>query len=263
MPSEVCIQGIPKQNPSLPDGQLVPPTSKAYCVQADNFVRIAEDQISHTSRPGIVSKKLSVPAGQKVAVEAVLTGPEKTQSIFAAKLEISAQTSDTSNNVQTWRSQRGFYLVIAALPLSFAVYKFSRSSDDSGDEASQPWFTRMIRRYDSWQRAFGERNALHTNMLEQAGHDRNLFYNSPRSEMIDLSFPEIFNTGSPYNVPAGHGANLDELIAHYKKKNAEQDAKVRARMERWAAELRPEKSATLSGQNPAGAPPYSTVTPTK
>ncbi|KAL9585658.1 MAG: hypothetical protein Q9212_001395 [Teloschistes hypoglaucus] len=120
---------------------------------------------------------------------------------------------------------RGFYLVIAALPLSFAVYKFSRSSDDSGDEASQPWFTRMIRRYDSWQRAFGERNALHTNMLEQAGHDRNLFHNSPRSEMIDLSFPEIFNTGSPYNVPAGHGANLDELIAHYKKKNAEQDAK--------------------------------------
>ncbi|KAL8632126.1 hypothetical protein Q9189_002150 [Teloschistes chrysophthalmus] len=150
-----------------------------------------------------------------------------------------------------------------ALPLSFAVYKFSRSSDDSGDEASQPWFTRMIRRYDSWQRAFVERNALHTKMLEQAGHDRNLFHNSPRSEMIDLSFPEIFNTGSPYNVPAGHSANLDELIAHYKKKNAEQDAKVRARMERRAAELRPEKRATLSGQNPAGAPPYSTVTPTK
>ena len=35
----------------------------------------------------------------------------------------------------------------------------------------------------------------------------------------------IFNTGSPYNVPAGQGgANLDALIAHYKKKNAEHDA---------------------------------------
>ncbi|KAI4259682.1 MAG: hypothetical protein LQ352_000615 [Teloschistes flavicans] len=150
-----------------------------------------------------------------------------------------------------------------ALPLSFAVYKFSRSSDGSSDEAAQPWLTRMIGRYDSWQQAFGERNALHTKMLEQAGHDRNLFYNSPRSEMVDLSFPEIFNTGSPYNVPAGHGANLDELIAHYKKKNAEQDAKTRERMERRAAELRPEKSATLSGQNPAGAPQYSTVTPSR
>ncbi|KAL9585659.1 MAG: hypothetical protein Q9212_001396 [Teloschistes hypoglaucus] len=107
MPNEVCIQGIPKQNSLLLDGQFAPPTSKAYCVQADNFVRIAEDQLSHTTSPGIVSKKFSVPADQKVAVEAVLTGPEKTQSIFAAKLEISAQTSDTSNNVETWRSQVG------------------------------------------------------------------------------------------------------------------------------------------------------------
>lgn len=29
----------------------------------------------------------------------------------------------------------------------------------------------------------------------------------------------IFNTGSPYNVPAGHSANLDELIAHYERQN--------------------------------------------
>ncbi|KAI4259683.1 MAG: hypothetical protein LQ352_000616 [Teloschistes flavicans] len=107
LPNEVCIQGIPKQNPSLPSGQLVPPTSRAYCVQADNFVRIAADQLSHTTRPSFVSTKFSVPADQKVAVEAVLTGPDKTESIFAAKLEISAQTSDTSNNVQTWRSQVG------------------------------------------------------------------------------------------------------------------------------------------------------------
>lgn len=37
----------------------------------------------------------------------------------------------------------------------------------------------------------------------------------------------VFNTGSPWNVPAGQGgANLDALIAHYKKKNAEHDEKV-------------------------------------
>ena len=35
----------------------------------------------------------------------------------------------------------------------------------------------------------------------------------------------IFNTGSPYNVPAGSQANLDELIAHYKKENAEAQEK--------------------------------------
>ncbi len=34
----------------------------------------------------------------------------------------------------------------------------------------------------------------------------------------------IFNTGSPYNVPAGQGsANLDKLIAHYERKNAEEE----------------------------------------
>ncbi|KAL8869792.1 MAG: hypothetical protein Q9174_004006 [Haloplaca sp. 1 TL-2023] len=158
---------------------------------------------------------------------------------------------------------RGFYFVIAALPLSFAVYKFSRSTDGSSEESAQPWLTRLLRRYDKWQSSWSERNALHTKMIEQAGHDRNLFHNSRRSPMVDLSFPEIFNTGCPYNVPAGHGANLDELIGHYQKKNAEQDAKTRARMESRRMELRPEERTTLSGENPSGAPPYSAVTPTK
>ena len=36
----------------------------------------------------------------------------------------------------------------------------------------------------------------------------------------------LFNTGSPWNVPAGQGgANLDKLIAHYEKKNFEEEEK--------------------------------------
>lgn len=35
----------------------------------------------------------------------------------------------------------------------------------------------------------------------------------------------IFNTGSPYNVPAGSQANLDELMAHYKKESIEAQEK--------------------------------------
>jgi hypothetical protein len=36
----------------------------------------------------------------------------------------------------------------------------------------------------------------------------------------------IFNTGSPYNVSAGQGArNMDELVAHYEKQNAEREEK--------------------------------------
>ena len=48
------------------------------------------------------------------------------------------------------------------------------------------------------------------------------------------SLRTFFNGGSPYNVPAGHGAKLNEVIAHYQKKNAEQDAKARARADEIA-----------------------------
>ncbi|MCJ1267427.1 hypothetical protein MMC22_007312 [Lobaria immixta] len=121
---------------------------------------------------------------------------------------------------------RGFYITIAAIPLSLVLYKFSVSSDDS---TAQPAFTRLINYYSNWNERWAQRNALHTRMSEQAAHDRNLFQSAPASQHIDLRFPEIFNTGSPYNVPAGHSANLDELIAHYHRQNAEANKAREAR----------------------------------
>lgn len=35
----------------------------------------------------------------------------------------------------------------------------------------------------------------------------------------------LFSSGSPYNVPAGSQANLDELMAHYRKEANEAQAK--------------------------------------
>jgi len=64
--------------------------------------------------------------------------------------------------------------------------------------------------------------------VEQAGADRLLLHgsrnpNQPRS--VDVRFQEYFNTGSPYNVPAGQGSiNLDQVVAHYQTKNEEQEA---------------------------------------
>ncbi|KAI4161447.1 MAG: hypothetical protein LQ342_004850 [Letrouitia transgressa] len=124
---------------------------------------------------------------------------------------------------------RGFYLTVAAIPLGFALYKFSLSDD------GQPFFTRMIQKYSDFQESFAERNALHTRVMEQAAHDRNLFVNSQGSGYVDLNFPEQFNTGSPFSVPAGHSADLTELIAFYHKKSADNEArkveKLRARAE--------------------------------
>jgi len=91
--------------------------------------------------------------------------------------------------------------------------------------------------------------------VEEAAFDRNLFQSSEARQNIDLKFPEygfprpvevalsmksnqadrglrVFNTGSPWAVPAGHYTNLSALIAHYEKQNREQEAKTLERMER-------------------------------
>lgn len=49
-----------------------------------------------------------------------------------------------------------------------------------------------------------------------------------------LTGNRVFNTGSPWNVPAGHGArNMDQLVAHYEKKNADaEDAKLKTLAEK-------------------------------
>lgn len=67
------------------------------------------------------------------------------------------------------------------------------------------------------------RNTHHTNMLEQAAFDKHLFWNTSGTKHVELKFPEIFNTGSPYNVSAGQGSrNMDTLVAHYEKLNADE-----------------------------------------
>ncbi|KAI4089056.1 MAG: hypothetical protein LQ344_005627 [Seirophora lacunosa] len=107
LPAEVCIQGIPKQHPPLANGQLVPPSLKAYCVATDSFQRIAQDAATHKTVPPAVGVKYSAPEGQNVAVEAVLTGTNMSESLFARSLRMSAQTSDALHDVRTWRSQVG------------------------------------------------------------------------------------------------------------------------------------------------------------
>ena len=87
-------------------------------------------------------------------------------------------------------NQRGFYLTIAALPLSFAIYKFSRSADGSSADSAQPFVTRFIKSFSHWTETWEQRNSLHTAMIEQAANDRNLFHSSPGSKHVDLKFPE-------------------------------------------------------------------------
>ena len=49
----------------------------------------------------------------------------------------------------------------------------------------------------------------------------------------------LFNSGSPYNVSAGQGArNMDQLLAHYEKENAENEEKKLERLEARAQAAR-------------------------
>ena len=88
----------------------------------------------------------------------------------------------------TKSSQRGFYISIAALALSFAVYKYSRSFPSDPDR--QPFLTRVMESYNWFQDEFARRNALHTAMVEQAAEDRNLFQSSPWTHHTELKFQE-------------------------------------------------------------------------
>ncbi|KAI1001130.1 hypothetical protein K3495_g7070 [Podosphaera aphanis] len=116
-----------------------------------------------------------------------------------------------------------FYVVLAIIPLSVGVYTLSRPDADG----KLPAITRFINSFSHYQEKWSERNVLHTRAIEQAAFDSNLFnHGAPKRTVVELKFPEIFNTGSPFNVVAGHGPrNMDELVAHYTKINADEEAR--------------------------------------
>ncbi|WEW58481.1 hypothetical protein PRK78_003949 [Emydomyces testavorans] len=123
--------------------------------------------------------------------------------------------------------QRGFYLAIASVPVGLALYKYSTS-----DPKNTPWITRLIEEYTPSQKLWEKRNAIHTLAVEKAAADRHLFHSQNPPLTIDLSCPEIFNTGSPINMPAGNSSgDLRAVIAHYQRRQRAQEDNRLARME--------------------------------
>ncbi|PBP26234.1 NADH-ubiquinone oxidoreductase 17.8 kDa subunit [Diplocarpon rosae] len=119
-----------------------------------------------------------------------------------------------------------FFVALALVPISVGVYTASRP-DAQGNSRG---FSNLIGYYKELNEKYEARNSIHTAASEAAAFDRNLFHSAPGTKHVDLRFPEIFNTGSPFNVSAGQGPrNMDALVAHYEKKNADaEEAKVKA-----------------------------------
>ncbi|KAK4170132.1 hypothetical protein QBC43DRAFT_305441 [Cladorrhinum sp. PSN259] len=109
----------------------------------------------------------------------------------------------------------GFYIAAGVVPASYIVYSISRPGKDGEESTLHKWFRQLGDYGSQWE----TRNHLVTAALEQAAHDKHLLLNAPQKKNIELRFPEVFQTGSPFNVPAGHYANIDKVVEHYRQQH--------------------------------------------
>ncbi|KAL2263378.1 hypothetical protein VTK26DRAFT_7017 [Humicola hyalothermophila] len=115
----------------------------------------------------------------------------------------------------------GLYIAGAAILGSAFVYHISRPAENGELSALHRWMIKISDYSKEWE----TKNQLMTAALEQAARDKHLFLTAERSTHYELKYPEVFTTGSPFNVPAGHYANIDKVVAHYQKQHLEEEAR--------------------------------------
>ncbi|POS75338.1 NADH-ubiquinone oxidoreductase 17.8 kDa subunit [Diaporthe helianthi] len=112
----------------------------------------------------------------------------------------------------------GLYIGLGAAGLSMFMYSVSR------DEKSS--LSKWIDSYRAEsQKTWEDRNTLRADLKEQAARDRHLFSTSQKDQGYELRTPELIDSGSPNNVPAGHYVNLDKVIEHYQKQHLDEEAR--------------------------------------
>jgi len=121
----------------------------------------------------------------------------------------------------------GFYISLATLTTGFILYRLTQSTEMSG---SHSWISSLIEKWTPSERIWEERNAIRTAAMEKAAEDRHLFLGARPNDTIDLLSQEVFNTGSPFNVPAGSTADLSAVAAHYHRRNREMEERRISRM---------------------------------
>ncbi|KAI1814494.1 hypothetical protein GGS20DRAFT_410975 [Poronia punctata] len=131
-----------------------------------------------------------------------------------------------------------FYIFAGLIPASFIGYKITRPGENGEPSSISKWLTQFDY-FNDWE----VRNTLRTDMLEQAAHDKHLFLNAGNSTHVELKTPELLWSGSPYNVPAGHSANLEHVAEHYRKKAAAEE-------ERKAKKLAAKENGESSSSGP-------------
>ncbi|KAI1213907.1 uncharacterized protein F4807DRAFT_409651 [Annulohypoxylon truncatum] len=129
----------------------------------------------------------------------------------------------------------GFYVFAAAAPLAFLGYQVTRPGADGEPSTATTW----LRKFDYFN-DYEERNALRTNLLDQASHDKHLFMYAGKNPHIELKMPELIDSGSPWNVPAGFYPNLSHVTEHYRKQAAEEEERKFKKLQLLAAKAEAE-----------------------
>ena len=105
--------------------------------------------------------------------------------------------------------QSGFYITIAAIPASIALFKLSHQGEDS-----QPYLTRLLdNTYEEYRTKWARRNDLHTSAIEEAAADRALFLDesnrAPRR--VDVRFPECVSATRGFRTCFRKSSPADDL----------------------------------------------------
>ncbi|KAJ2897874.1 hypothetical protein MKZ38_004333 [Zalerion maritima] len=110
-----------------------------------------------------------------------------------------------------------FWATFAVVPVLTGIYQLSKYAN----EGEMNWLARKVFDYqvemnDTWQ----DRNVARTQAYEKAAHDKHLFLyaNMGESPYHEVRFPDAIWVGCPRNVPAGHYANVDYVVEHYRQK---------------------------------------------
>ncbi|KAL1861748.1 hypothetical protein Daus18300_008717 [Diaporthe australafricana] len=110
------------------------------------------------------------------------------------------------------------YFALGAVGASMFTYSISRDEDSSLGK----WIDSF--RVD-YAKTWEQRNTLRSDLKDQAARDKHLFLTVQKEPGYELRTPELIDSGSPSNVPAGHYVNLDKVIEHYQKQHLDEEAR--------------------------------------
>ncbi|KAF7558878.1 hypothetical protein G7046_g5277 [Stylonectria norvegica] len=118
---------------------------------------------------------------------------------------------------------KGSILTVAAFFSGVLFYQLVPAEGESSAVLN------FIDKYSSKGKDWEEINTLHTQAMEQAGFDKNLFYNGgSKQRFVDVAYPEAIHSHAARNIQAGQLNNMDYVVEHYRQAHLnEEDRKAK------------------------------------